>query len=100
MAWLAVLAEAPQSMAAVTYAIHDDGFAGHMARGPEVTRYYLQVPPDDDPRAWTDDRIWAALETRMRTGEFGPLRRGPITERRIVHLRSEVVDPCLLMRPA
>lgn len=63
VAWLAVLAEAPQSMAAVTYAIHDDGFAGHMARSPEVTRYYLQVPPDDDPEAWTDDRIWAALDT-------------------------------------
>ncbi|MEO6083983.1 MAG: 4-hydroxybenzoate 3-monooxygenase [Umezawaea sp.] len=93
VAWLAVLAEAPQSMAAVTYAIHDDGFAGHMARSPEVTRYYLQVPPDDDPEAWTDDRIWAALDTRMRTAEFGPLRRGRITERRIVRLRSEVVDP-------
>ncbi|WNV87129.1 4-hydroxybenzoate 3-monooxygenase [Umezawaea sp. Da 62-37] len=93
VAWLAVLAEAPQSMAAVTYAIHDDGFAGHMARGPEVTRYYLQVRPDDDPETWTDDRIWAALDTRMRTAEFGPLRRGRITERRIVHLRSEVVDP-------
>ena len=93
VAWLAVLAEAPQSMAAVTYAIHDDGFAGHMARGPEVTRYYLQVPPDDDPGTWPDDRIWAALDTRMRTAEFGPLRRGRITERRIVHLRSEVVDP-------
>jgi p-hydroxybenzoate 3-monooxygenase len=93
VAWLAVLAEAPQSMAAVTYAIHDDGFAGHMARSPEVTRYYLQVSPDDDPEAWTDERIWAALDTRMRTAEFGPLHRGRITERRIVRLRSEVVDP-------
>ncbi|SDM34389.1 4-hydroxybenzoate 3-monooxygenase [Allokutzneria albata] len=91
--WLAVLAEAAQSMAAVTYAIHDDGFAGHMARSPQVTRYYLQVPPGDDPAAWTDERTWAALETRMRAAEFGPLRRGRITERRIVRLRSEVVDP-------
>ncbi|MCS7477908.1 4-hydroxybenzoate 3-monooxygenase [Umezawaea endophytica] len=93
VAWLAVLVEAPQSMAAVTYAIHDDGFAGHMARSPDVTRYYLQVAPDDDPETWTDDRVWAALDTRMRTAEFGPLRRGGITERRVVHLRSEVVDP-------
>ncbi|MFB9904364.1 4-hydroxybenzoate 3-monooxygenase [Allokutzneria oryzae] len=91
--WLAVLAEAPQSMAAVTYAIHDDGFAGQMARSPQVTRYYLQVPANDDPAAWTDERTWAALETRMRTAEFGPLRRGRITERRIVRLRSEIVDP-------
>lgn len=93
VSWLAVLAEAPQSMAAVTYAIHDDGFAGHMARSPEVTRYYLQVPPGDDPEAWTDERIWAALGTRMRTDEFGQLKEGPITERRIVRLRSDVVDP-------
>jgi p-hydroxybenzoate 3-monooxygenase len=93
VSWLAVLVEAPQSMAAVTYAIHDDGFAGHMARSPEVTRYYLQVTPGDDPEAWTDERIWAALDTRMRTGEFGQLKKGPISERRIVRLRSEVVDP-------
>ncbi|MFD4676591.1 4-hydroxybenzoate 3-monooxygenase [Lentzea sp. NPDC058450] len=93
VSWLAVLAEAPQSMAAVTYAIHDDGFAGHMARSPGVTRYYLQVPPGDDAEAWTDDRIWAALRTRMRVDDFGQLKEGPITERRIVRLRSEVVDP-------
>ncbi|MGW6445453.1 4-hydroxybenzoate 3-monooxygenase [Lentzea sp. NPDC055074] len=90
--WLAVLAEAPQSMAAVTYAIHDDGFAGHMARSPGVTRYYLQVPPGDDPEAWTDERIWTALDTRMRVDEFGQLKQGPIIERRIVRLRSEVVE--------
>lgn len=91
--WLALLAEAPQSTAAVTYALHEDGFAGHMARSPQVTRYYLQVPPGDDAADWTDERIWTALATRMRTAEFGPLRQGPITERRLVRLRSEVVDP-------
>jgi p-hydroxybenzoate 3-monooxygenase len=93
VSWLAVLAEAPQSMAAVTYAIHDDGFAGHMARSPGVTRYYLQVPPGDRPETWTDERIWAALDTRLRTDEFGQLKQGAISERRIVRLRSEVVDP-------
>jgi p-hydroxybenzoate 3-monooxygenase len=93
IAWLAVLAQAPQSMAAVTYAIHDNGFAGHMARGPEVTRYYLQVPPDDDPAAWPDERIWAELDVRMRVERFGALCQGPVSERRIVHLRSDVVDP-------
>lgn len=89
IAWLAVLAAAPQSMAAVTYAMHDNGFAGHMARSPQVTRYYLQVPPGHDPAAWSDQRIWAELAERMR----GQLRQGPIVERRIVRLRSEVTDP-------
>ncbi|MFD9704882.1 4-hydroxybenzoate 3-monooxygenase [Lentzea sp. NPDC059081] len=93
ISWLAVLAEAPQSMAAVTYAVHDDGFAGHMARSPEVTRYYLQIPPGDTEEAWTDDRIWAALDTRMRVDFFGQLKQGPVLDRRIVRLRSEVADP-------
>ncbi|GLY43161.1 4-hydroxybenzoate 3-monooxygenase [Amycolatopsis sp. NBRC 101858] len=93
ISWLAVLAEAPQSMPAVTYALHGRGFAGHMARSPSVTRYYLQVPPGDAAEGWTDERIWAELAVRMRTGEFGELRRGPVTERRIVRLRSDVVDP-------
>ncbi|WP_328649367.1 FAD-dependent monooxygenase [Amycolatopsis sp. NBC_00348] len=93
ISWLAVLAEAPQSMPAVTYALHERGFAGHMARSPTVTRYYLQVPPGDDAAAWTDERIWTELAVRMRTGEFGALRQGPVTERRIVRLRSDVVDP-------
>jgi p-hydroxybenzoate 3-monooxygenase len=93
ISWLAVLAAAPQSMAAVTYAIHDNGFAGHMARSPEVTRYYLQIPSgDDDPAAWPDERVWAELGTRMHADRFGPLRRGPVTERRIVRLRSDVAE--------
>lgn len=92
ISWLAVLAAAPQSMAAVTYAMHDRGFAGHMARSPRVTRYYLQVPPGVDATAWSDERIWAELGERMRAGEFGPLRQGPVTERRIVRLRSAVAE--------
>ncbi|MFC0436667.1 4-hydroxybenzoate 3-monooxygenase [Kutzneria buriramensis] len=93
IAWLAVLTEAPQSMTAVTYALHDNGFAGHMARSPQVTRYYLQVCADDDPAAWPDERIWSELAIRMRVDRFGPLREGPVTERRMVRLRSDVVDP-------
>lgn len=91
--WLAILAEAPQSMPAVTYAIHDHGFAGHMARSPRVTRYYLQISPGDHPADWTDERIWAELGVRMRVDQFGPLRCGPIIDRRIVRLRSDVIEP-------
>jgi p-hydroxybenzoate 3-monooxygenase len=93
ISWLAILAEAPPSMAAVTYAIHDNGFAGHMARTPSVTRYYLQCPRGDDPRNWSDQRIWDELHTRMRAGEYGSLRQGPILERRIVDMHSNVIDP-------
>ena len=93
ISWLAVLAEAPPSVSAVMYALHDNGFAGHMARTPQVTRYYLQVPPDEDPSGWSDERIWTELGVRMHVDRFGPLRQGPVTERRMVRLRSDVIDP-------
>jgi p-hydroxybenzoate 3-monooxygenase len=91
--WLALLAQAPQSMPTVTYAIHDDGFAGHMARGPSVTRYYLQCRPSDDAEAWSDDRIWAELHRRFRADQYGELVQGRIMERRLVAMTSTVVDP-------
>lgn len=93
ISWLAVLAEAPQSMATITYAIHDDGFAGHMARSPSVTRYYLQCHPGDDPQHWSERRIWDELCLRMRTDRYGALRQGPILERLVVDLCSNVMDP-------
>ncbi|MCA1219831.1 4-hydroxybenzoate 3-monooxygenase [Streptomyces sp. 8L] len=91
--WLAVLAQAPPSMEAVTYAVHDRGFAGHMARSTTVTRYYLQVPRGEDPEDWSDARIWDELGTRMRTGEYGALREGPVLERGTVDLGSAVSVP-------
>ena len=93
VSWLAILAEAGPSMAAVAYAVHPDGFAGHMARSPSVTRYYLQCPRGDDPAGWSDDRIWAELHRRLRADRHQPLRRGPVIERRIVDMSSHVMEP-------
>ncbi|MFJ2955547.1 4-hydroxybenzoate 3-monooxygenase [Streptomyces sp. NPDC087270] len=91
--WLAILAQAPPSMAAVTYAVHDRGFAGHMARSSTVTRYYLQVPRGEDPEEWGERRIWDELAVRMRTAQYEPLHEGPILERTTVDLSSEVREP-------
>ncbi len=93
VSWLAVLARAPQSMAATMYAIHEDGFAGHMARSETVTRYYLQWRRGEDPDSWSDDRIWSELARRMRTDQFGPLKQGEIFERGVVDMGSTVIDP-------
>ena len=93
ISWLAVLAQAPQSMAAVVYAIHDRGFAGHMARSASVTRYYLQVGASEDPQDWPDRRIWDELHERMRASEYGPLQEGPIIERARVDMSSTVLTP-------
>lgn len=92
ISWLAILAEAPPSMSVVGYAMHERGFAGHMARTSTVTRYYLEVPRDEDPESWTDDRIWDELHQRMRADQYGPLKQGAIIERRIVDLGSHVMD--------
>jgi p-hydroxybenzoate 3-monooxygenase len=40
--WLALLAAAPPSSDHTVYALHPDGFAGHMLRSPTVSRFYLQ----------------------------------------------------------
>jgi p-hydroxybenzoate 3-monooxygenase len=93
VSWLAILAQAPQSMGSVVYAVHADGFAGHMARSPSVTRYYIQCPHGEDPDEWSDDRIWEVLSRRMRADDYGPLIEGPIIERGLVDLTSTVINP-------
>ncbi|NNN31808.1 4-hydroxybenzoate 3-monooxygenase [Streptomyces sp. S3(2020)] len=92
VSWLAVLVQAPPSLAAVGYALHERGFAGHMARTESVTRYYLQCPRGTDSSDWSEDRIWAELATRMRTTEFGPLHEGAVLEKAVVDLRSDVLE--------
>ena len=93
VSWLGLLAEAPPSLDAVGYAVHDRGFAGHMARTPDVTRYYLQCERGTPAEAWTEDQIWEELALRMRASEYGELHRGPILQRAVVDLESDVLDP-------
>ncbi|MFG2622604.1 4-hydroxybenzoate 3-monooxygenase [Streptomyces sp. NPDC048507] len=93
VSWLGLLAQAPPSLDAVGYAVHDRGFAGHMARTPQVTRYYLQCRRGARADAWPEDRIWDELDLRMGAVEHGPLHRGPITERAVVDLTCDVVEP-------
>ncbi|MFF0135642.1 4-hydroxybenzoate 3-monooxygenase [Streptomyces sp. NPDC005227] len=91
--WLGLLAEAPPSLDAVGYAVHEQGFAGHMARTSEVTRYYLQCERGTPADGWSEERIWDELELRMRAREYGPLSRGPIVQRAVVDLESDVLEP-------
>ncbi|MPY95310.1 MAG: 4-hydroxybenzoate 3-monooxygenase [Acidimicrobiia bacterium] len=90
--WVAMLAAAPPSTEEIIYALHAEGFAGHMLRTPTISRYYLQCPPDDDIANWPDERIWAGLQTRL--GEQGwELQEGPVLEKGVVEMRSYVVEP-------
>ncbi|WP_330456527.1 4-hydroxybenzoate 3-monooxygenase [Streptomyces sp. NBC_00820] len=91
--WLALLAEAPPSADCAVFGIHPRGFAGHMARSPDVTRYYLQCAPGDDPENWTHDRVWVELRTRLGAAGAPPLREGRLIEKRVLDLHHYVVEP-------
>jgi p-hydroxybenzoate 3-monooxygenase len=91
--WLGLLAEAPPSLDAVGYAVHERGFAGHMARTSEITRYYLQCERGTPADAWSEDRIWDELDLRMRAKEYGSLHRGRVVQRSVVDLASDVLEP-------
>ena len=73
------------------YATHASGFAAHLRRSPQLTRYYLQVPARDRLQDWPDDRLRRELELRLGV-EAGALR-GPIVERDLLDLRVRVREP-------
>jgi p-hydroxybenzoate 3-monooxygenase len=92
-AWLGILARTHPSSEELVYASHDDGFALHSMRSPEVTRQYLQVAPDEDLEEWPDERIWAELARRLHDDEGFVLETGEIIEKGITPMRSFVVEP-------
>lgn len=92
-AWLGVLADVAPSTDELIYAWHPDGFALHSMRSPKVSRFYLQVEPGEDLAAWSDDRIWTALATRLGDGVDWSLATGPITDRSVLPMRSFVASP-------
>jgi len=92
-AWLGVLAEAPPSSDELIYAHSNRGFALHSMRSPTVTRQYLQVTPDEDIKAWPDDRIWSELALRFADDTGFVLTKGAIFEKGVTPMRSFVVEP-------
>jgi len=92
--WLGILADVAPSTDELIYAWHPDGFAMHSMRSDTVSRLYLQVPNGTDLAAWSEDRIWSALATRLGHGQDGwTLTPGPITDRSVLPMRSYVQTP-------
>jgi p-hydroxybenzoate 3-monooxygenase len=91
-AWLGILATVPPSTDELIYSRHEDGFALHTMRTPQVSRLYLQVPADEDIDRWPDDRIWDELRRRLGLPGW-ELKDGPITEKAISPMRSFVATP-------
>ena len=90
--WLGILASVPPSTDELIYCRHEDGFALHTMRTPQVSRLYLQVPADEDIEHWSDDRIWAELRHRLEVPGW-QLKDGPISEKAISPMRSFVASP-------
>jgi p-hydroxybenzoate 3-monooxygenase len=91
--WLALLAESPPSSDCVVFGVHPHGFAAHMARSPQVTRYYLQCPPGDDPQNWPHERVWSELQERLFVSDGAPLTEGRLIEKRVLDMHNYVVQP-------
>lgn len=90
--WLALLAEAPPSADGVLFGIHPRGFAAHMARSPEVTRFYLQCSPGDSEDNWPHERVWSELHERLGV-PGGQIIEGKLIDKRVLDMHNYVVEP-------
>ena len=66
--WLGILSDSPPPDHELIYCFHERGFALFSMRGPELSRLYVQVPPDED------------VETMARRAHLG--RTGDAARRR------------------
>ena len=88
-AWLGILARAAPIHHELVYAHHPNGFALYSMRSPEVTRLYLQVPPETDADNWSDAQVWDELHERLGT----EINEGPLLEKSVTGMRSVVTEP-------
>lgn len=92
-AWLGILAKAPPSSEELIYANHERGFALMSMRSPEITRLYIQCPPEEHIANWPDARIWFELHQRLAATNGFKLNEGPVLQKGITGMRSFVVEP-------
>ena len=53
---------------------------------------YFQCDPEEDVSAWSDDRIWSELQSRVGANGF-VLKEGPVFEKTVLRFRSFVNEP-------
>jgi p-hydroxybenzoate 3-monooxygenase len=91
--WLGVLSETPPASDEVLYANHPRGFALCSMRNANLSRYYIQVPPDEPIEKWSDRAFWDELRRRLPEDTAEKLVHGPSVEKTVVPLRSFVAEP-------
>lgn len=92
-AWLGVLSETRPVSEELIYSRHERGFALFTMRSMTRSRYYLQVPADEQIEAWPDDRFWDELRRRVDAEAAESLITGPTIEKSVAPLRSFVAEP-------
>lgn len=91
--WLGVLVDKPPVTHELIYAHHARGFALCSQRSPSRSRYYVQVPVEEDVATWSDDRFWDELRARLDPETAAQVQTGPSIEKSIAPLRSFVAEP-------
>ena len=90
--WLGVMARV-KPMPDITYVNHPRGFALGSYRTSQLSRFYIQVPVDDEVQAWPDERFWPELKARFPEELAAQINEGPTIEKSIAPLRSFVSEP-------
>lgn len=92
-AWFGILCEAPASAPELIYTSSERGFALISQRTDSIQRMYFQCSPEERVDDWSEDRIWAELQSRV-DGEDGfMLQEGRIFEKTVLPFRSFVCEP-------
>ncbi|GAA3505038.1 4-hydroxybenzoate 3-monooxygenase [Streptomyces prasinosporus] len=86
-AWFGVLCEAPPSAEELIYSNSPNGFALISRRSAGVQRMYFQCDPATDTGAYTEERLWEILQSRV---PGTTLREGRIFQRDVLRFRSFV----------
>src|SRR5262245_19028417 len=91
--WLGILSDTRPVNHELIYANSERGFALCTMRSMTRSRYYLQVPAEEDPDDWPDARFWSELKRRVPPDVASTLQTGPSIEKSVAQLRSFVAEP-------
>jgi p-hydroxybenzoate 3-monooxygenase len=91
--WLGLLSDTAPVNHELIYTNHERGFALCTMRSMTRSRYYLQVPADEEVDDWPDDRFWSELRRRIPADAAATLQTGPSIEKSVAPLRSFVAEP-------
>jgi len=91
--WLGVLADVPPVSDELIYCNTQRGFALCSMRSHTRSRYYVQVPLEEQVENWSDEAFWNELRARLDPEARERLVTGPSLEKSIAPLRSFVAEP-------